>query len=211
MQQNPRRPYAKPMPDNAPVRPPRAFFFEANEDYCQLGLVGSYVPRASDPVCSLHISSKMTGMMRGPRSRESGAVTGVTTPLDVIARRVSAASLLGVPRPSGRGGACPRGRSAAAQRRRRVDVKGSSGREAATGECLVEGRRGTQERVSEAAAPKSWASKTRRRVDVGSTRPLGRAGGRPEGVDVAPMEAPGEVGGTRGRRAWRDEACGPPA
>ncbi len=29
--------------------------------------------------------------------------------------------------------------------------------------------------------------------------------------DAAPLEAPGEVGGTRGRRAWRDEACGPPA
>ncbi len=26
------------MPDDAPVRPQRAFFFEANEDYCQLGL-----------------------------------------------------------------------------------------------------------------------------------------------------------------------------
>ena len=36
--QNPRRPYAKPMPDDAPERPPRAFFIEANEDYCQLGL-----------------------------------------------------------------------------------------------------------------------------------------------------------------------------
>ena len=26
------------MPDDAPVRPPRAFFFEANDDYCQCGL-----------------------------------------------------------------------------------------------------------------------------------------------------------------------------
>ena len=26
------------MPYDAPERPPRAFFFEANEDYCQLGL-----------------------------------------------------------------------------------------------------------------------------------------------------------------------------
>ncbi len=26
------------MPDDAPVQPPRAFFFEANEDRCQLGL-----------------------------------------------------------------------------------------------------------------------------------------------------------------------------
>ena len=36
--QNPRRPYARPMPYDAPERPPRAFFFEANEDYCPIGL-----------------------------------------------------------------------------------------------------------------------------------------------------------------------------
>jgi len=35
--QNPRRPYARPMPYDAPERPPRSFFFEANEDFCQLG------------------------------------------------------------------------------------------------------------------------------------------------------------------------------
>ena len=59
------------------------------------------MPRASDPVCSLHISRKMTGLKRGPRSREPGAVTG-TPSLDVIACRGSAASLLENPRPAGR-------------------------------------------------------------------------------------------------------------
>jgi len=60
------------------------------------------VPRASDPVCSLHISRKMTGLKRGPRSREPGAVTGVCRTLDVIACRRNAASLLENPRPPGR-------------------------------------------------------------------------------------------------------------
>ena len=60
------------------------------------------MPRASDPVCSLHISRKMTGLKRGPRSREPGAVTEGTDTLDVIACRGSAASLLENPRPPGR-------------------------------------------------------------------------------------------------------------
>ncbi len=36
--QNPRRPYERQMQYNAPERPPRAFSFKANGDYCQLGL-----------------------------------------------------------------------------------------------------------------------------------------------------------------------------
>ena len=109
----------------------------------KLGLGGSYVPRASDPVCSLRSSGKMTGVMRDPRSRERRRRHRGYRPLrcDRLTRERGVASRgpeairpqWGMPERTG----C---RGATAPRRRRQGIRRPSGRD---GDALklVEARR----------------------------------------------------------------------
>ena len=148
----------------------------ATASAAELGLGGSYVPRASDPVCSLRSSGIMTGVMRDPRSRERRRRHRGYRPLrcDRLSRERGVASRgpeairpqWGMPERTG----C---RGATAPRRRRQGIRRPSGRD---GDALklVEARR-------------SVLMMMPRRPGVGRR--------------VAPLEAPGGSVGTRGRRA----------
>ncbi len=85
--------------------------------------------------------------------------------------------------------------------------QGSSGHTAALETAL----KNIEARKSVVMEPRRPSPGRRGASTSGAQGRLAALGESPKASKIAPLEAPGEVGGTRGRRAWRDEACGPPA